>query len=51
MIRWRPPRRGVKITATKAMQLRDLRTLIKIETDAGISGYGECPADDHPLPR
>lgn len=37
-----PTRNGVKITAIKAMQLRDLRTLIKVETDAGISGYGEC---------
>jgi L-alanine-DL-glutamate epimerase-like enolase superfamily enzyme len=32
----------VKITAIKAMQLNDLRTLIKVETDAGIEGYGEC---------
>ena len=24
------------------MQLRARRTLIKIETDAGVSGYGEC---------
>jgi hypothetical protein len=31
-----------KITAIKAMQLRARRTLIKIETDAGVSGYGEC---------
>jgi L-alanine-DL-glutamate epimerase-like enolase superfamily enzyme len=37
-----PARHGVKITAIKAMQLRDQRTLIKIETDAGVSGYGEC---------
>jgi len=35
---------GVKITAIKAMQLQDRRTLIKIETDAGVSGYGECHA-------
>lgn len=32
----------IKITAIKAMELNDRRTLIKIETDAGIDGYGEC---------
>jgi galactonate dehydratase len=32
----------VKITAIKAMQLKERRTLIKVETDAGVSGYGEC---------
>ena len=32
----------VKITAIKAMQLQGRGTLIKVETDAGISGYGEC---------
>ncbi len=32
----------VKITAIKAMQLQDGRTLIKVETDAGVAGYGEC---------
>lgn len=32
----------VKITAIKALELEDRRTLIKIETDAGIDGYGEC---------
>jgi L-alanine-DL-glutamate epimerase-like enolase superfamily enzyme len=33
----------IKITAIKAMQLDEEKgTLIKIETDAGISGYGEC---------
>lgn len=31
-----------KITAIKAMQLQERGTLIKIETDSGISGYGEC---------
>jgi L-alanine-DL-glutamate epimerase-like enolase superfamily enzyme len=31
-----------KITAIKAMQLKERRTLIKVETDAGVSGYGEC---------
>lgn len=33
---------AVKITAVKAMQLREGRTLLKVETDAGVSGYGEC---------
>ena len=32
----------VKITAIKAMQPKQGATLIKIETDAGISGYGPC---------
>lgn len=32
----------VKITAIKALQLKERRTLIKVETDAGVSGYGEC---------
>jgi galactonate dehydratase len=32
----------VKITAIKAIQLREGRTLIRIDTDSGISGYGEC---------
>jgi galactonate dehydratase len=32
----------VKITAIQAMQARDPGTLIKIETDAGISGFGPC---------
>lgn len=31
-----------KITAIKAMQLQGGRTLIKVETDAGVSGFGEC---------
>lgn len=31
-----------KITAIKALQLKERGTLIKVETDAGISGYGEC---------
>ncbi|HEU5015630.1 MAG TPA: hypothetical protein VFT66_24115, partial [Roseiflexaceae bacterium] len=36
-------RNQIKITAIKAMQLDEEKsTLIKIETDAGISGYGEC---------
>ena len=38
-----PARDEVKITAIKAMQVKGLRsTLIKIETDAGIAGYGPC---------
>jgi len=32
----------VKITAIKALQLQDGRTLLKVETDAGVAGYGEC---------
>ncbi len=32
----------VEITAIKALELEDHRTLIKIETDAGVDGYGEC---------
>ncbi len=32
----------VKITAIKAMQLAEGRTLLKVETDAGVAGYGEC---------
>lgn len=35
-------RPATKITAIKAMQLNDGRTLIRIDTDAGVSGYGEC---------
>ncbi len=31
-----------KITAIKALQLKERGTLIKVETDAGMSGYGEC---------
>jgi len=36
-----PARGQVKITAIKAMQTRRL-SLIRIDTDAGISGYGPC---------
>ena len=32
----------VKITAIKALQPERDAPLIKIETDAGISGYGPC---------
>lgn len=31
-----------KITAIKAIQVQPRGTLIKIETDAGVCGYGEC---------
>ena len=37
-------RHPVKITAIKAMQPKQGTTLIKIETDAGICGYGPCGA-------
>src|SRR5688572_32878512 len=39
-----PDRGRVKITAIKAMQIRNIagNTLIKIETDAGLIGYGEA---------
>ena len=32
----------VKITKIQALQLKDGRTLIRVDTDAGLSGYGEC---------
>ena len=35
----------VKITAIKAMNLKGAQTLIRIDTDAGISGFGECGGD------
>ncbi len=41
---------AVAITAIKAMQVRTQGTLIKIETDAGVVGYGECHATG-PLAR
>lgn len=31
-----------KITKIQALQLKDGRTLIRVDTDTGISGYGEC---------
>jgi len=37
-----PVRGQVVITTIKAMQPRQGATMIKIETDAGISGYGPC---------
>lgn len=33
-----------KITAIHSLQLQTGRTLLKIDTDAGVSGYGECHA-------
>ncbi|MGM0401362.1 MAG: mandelate racemase/muconate lactonizing enzyme family protein [Chloroflexota bacterium] len=32
----------VKITAIKALQPKQGATLVKVETDAGVSGYGPC---------
>jgi L-alanine-DL-glutamate epimerase-like enolase superfamily enzyme len=37
-----PVRDQVKIARITALQLKDRGTLIRIDTDAGISGYGEC---------
>lgn len=37
-----PARRLAKITAIKVLQLRQGQTLIRVDTDAGISGFGEC---------
>jgi len=37
-----PAQDQIKITAIRAMQVRDPGTLIKVETDAGISGIGPC---------
>jgi L-alanine-DL-glutamate epimerase-like enolase superfamily enzyme len=39
-----PAQDQIRITDIKAMQVRDPGTLIKIETDAGISGMGPCGA-------
>jgi L-alanine-DL-glutamate epimerase-like enolase superfamily enzyme len=39
-----PARDQIRITAIKAMQPHDPGTLIKVETDAGISGIGPCGA-------
>jgi galactonate dehydratase len=37
------PAQGLsKITKIQALQLKEGRTLIRIDTDAGLSGYGEC---------
>ena len=40
-----PARGATKITAIKALRIKDAQTLIRIDTDAGISGYGECGTD------
>jgi galactonate dehydratase len=37
-----PARNQIKITAIKAMQTADTGTIIRIETDAGLVGYGPC---------
>jgi len=37
-----PARNLIKITGIKALQLKEGRTLIRIDTDAGVSGFGEC---------
>ena len=37
-----PTRGQVKITSIKAMQPRQGATVLKIETDAGVAGYGPC---------
>lgn len=37
-----PARDQVRITAIKALELQRGATLVKVETDAGISGYGPC---------
>ena len=37
-----PSRGSIKITAIEAMQVKTMATLIRIETDAGIVGYGPC---------
>src|SRR5689334_23060096 len=31
-----------KVTRIQALQLKDGRTLIRVDTNAGLSGYGEC---------
>ena len=40
-----PARGQIKITAIKAINLKGAQTLIRIDTDAGISGFGECQGD------
>src|SRR5271165_2062068 len=39
-----PAQGSIKITGIKALQLKENRTLIRIDTDSGISGYGESGA-------
>jgi L-alanine-DL-glutamate epimerase-like enolase superfamily enzyme len=35
-------RGAAKVTKIQALELKDRRTLIRVDTDAGLSGYGEC---------
>src|SRR3569623_3511291 len=42
---------AVTITAIRAMRLDDGFCLIRVDTDAGVSGYGECGALDGDLVR
>jgi len=42
---------AVKITAVRAMRLDDGFCLIRVDTDAGVSGYGECGDLDGDLVR
>jgi galactonate dehydratase len=37
-----PARKQVKIVKIHALELKQGRTLIRIDTDAGFTGYGEC---------
>ncbi len=37
-------RDAVKITRITALQLQERGTLVRVDTDAGLSGYGECHA-------
>ncbi|MBI4876670.1 MAG: mandelate racemase/muconate lactonizing enzyme family protein [Acidobacteria bacterium] len=37
-----PARKQVKITSIQAVQLKQRGTLIRVDTDAGITGFGEC---------
>ena len=36
-----------KISKIQALQLKDGRTLIRVDTDTGLSGYGECNTPVH----
>jgi galactonate dehydratase len=40
-----PERGQIQITAIQAMRLKEGRTLVRIDTDAGVTGYGECGGD------
>ena len=42
---------AVKITAVRAMRLDDGFCLIRVDTDAGVSGHGECGDLDGGLVR